>query len=71
MDLDDRNFGIKVKKKLLDMGMQQIELARKVSISEGYLSEILSGKKEGLEIRPKILAVINTEAEREVIQNGG
>lgn len=70
MDLNDRNFGIKVKKKLLDIGMQQIELARKVSISEGYLSEILSGKKEGLEIRPKILAVINTEVEREVISNG-
>lgn len=70
MDLADRNFGIKVKKKLLDMGMQQIELAKKVSVSEGYLSEILSGKKEGLEIRPKILAVINTEAEREVIPNG-
>lgn len=70
MDLYDRNFGIKVKKKLLDMNMQQIELAKKVNVSEGYLSEILSGKKEGLEIRPKILAVINTEAEREVIPNG-
>jgi len=70
MDLSDENFGIEVKKKLLDMRMQQIELAERVGISKAYLSEILSGKKEAIDVKRKILSAINFENESERVSNG-
>lgn len=70
MDLNDENFGIEVKKKLLDMRMQQLELAEKLGISKAYLSEILSGKKESLDMKRKILSIIDEECESECVSNG-
>ncbi len=69
MDLNDENFGIEVKKKLLDMRMQQLELAEKLGISKAYLSEILSGKKESLDVKRKILSIIDEECESECVSN--
>lgn len=63
--LDD--FGIKVKKKLLDINMKQCELAKKVGISDVYLNQILNDKKEALYIRRKILNVLNAEESRCVV----
>lgn len=63
--LDD--FGIKVKKKLLDINMKQCELAKKVGISDVYLNQILNEKKEALYIRRKILNVLNAEESRCVV----
>jgi len=56
--IESKNFGIEVKKKLLDIGMQQSELAARIGVSNGFLSEILSGKKEAIDTREKILSVI-------------
>lgn len=69
MDITSSNFGLNVKKKLLDIRMAQIELARQLGISDSYLSEILNDKKEALEIRQKILFIINAE-ESECVVNG-
>lgn len=38
-------FGKKVKKKLIDMNMTQVELAAKVGISKQYLYKILCGER--------------------------
>jgi len=56
--LKSKNFGIEVKKRLLDIGMRQIELAGKVGVSEALISEILNGKKKAFNTRKKIVAVI-------------
>ncbi len=57
--LESKNFGIEVKKALLDIGMQQAELAAKVGVSTGFLSQVLRGKKEAIETRKKILFIVN------------
>lgn len=67
MNITASNFGLEVRKKLLDIGMAQMELARQIGISEAYLSEILNDKKEALDIRRKILFIINTEESRCVV----
>ncbi len=55
---ESKNFGIEVKKRLLDIGMKQAELAKKMGVSESYISEILSGKREAFDARKKILSVV-------------
>lgn len=60
--VESKNFGIEVKKRLLDIGMKQAELAEKMGVSESYISEILSGKRDAFDARKKILSVINAEA---------
>lgn len=63
--LDD-DFGIKVKKKLLDIKMSQTELADIAGVSKGYMSEVLSEKKGSLNIKIKIIKAINAEENRRV-----
>ena len=55
---ESKNFGIEVKNLLLDIGMKQAELAKKMGVSESYISEILSGKREAFDARKKILSVV-------------
>lgn len=59
--LESKNFGIEVKKALLDIGMQQSELAARLGLSTGFLSQVLSGKKEALETRRKIISIVSEE----------
>lgn len=59
--LESKNFGIEVKKALLDIGMQQAELASRLGLSTGFLSQVLSGKKEALETRRKIISIVSEE----------
>lgn len=56
--LESKNFGIGVKKRLLDIGMKQAELAEKIGVSESYISEVLSGKRGAFDIRRKIVSII-------------
>lgn len=58
---ESKNFGIEVKKRLLDIGMKQTELAEKVGVSESYISEVLSGKRDAIDTRKKILSIIGEE----------
>jgi len=65
--LESKNFGIEIKKQLLDIGMKQIELAEKLGVSESYISEVLNGKKGGIEARKKIVSIINKEIQKSVV----
>lgn len=65
MILESKNFGIEVKKRLLDMGMKQTELAEKIGVSESYISEVLSGKRESLNARKKILSIIKERIDQQ------
>ncbi len=56
--LESKKFGAEVKKRLIDVGMKQIELAGKLGVSESYISEVLSGKRKAPEMRRRILSVI-------------
>lgn len=67
--LESKNFGIEIKKLLLDVGMQQAELAERVGVSTGFLSQVLSGKKEAFETRRKILSVVNEEVKKLLTPN--
>ncbi len=65
--LESNNFGTEVKKQLIDIGMKQIELAEKIGVSESYISEVLSCKRNAFETRKKILSIINEEIQKSVI----
>ncbi len=67
LEVQNESFGNYVKKKLIDIGMKQIELAERTGVSEAYISEILNDKKEGIDIRSRIIAIIN---EKGSVSNG-
>ncbi len=56
--MESKDFGMEVKKRFLDIGMKQIELAEKLGVSESYISEVLNGKKNAFETGKKILSII-------------
>ncbi|EJU20357.1 toxin-antitoxin system, antitoxin component, Xre family [Peptoanaerobacter stomatis] len=60
-------YGVKVKKRLVEIGMTQKELAEKVGTSEVYLSFIISGKKGGWKYREKIDEILDNTKSRRVI----
>lgn len=58
-------YGVKVKKRLIEMDMTQKELSEQVGISEENLSIILSGKRKGWKHRDRINEVLeNTKSRR-------
>lgn len=57
-------YGIKVKKRLIELDMSQKELAEKVGISTPNLNEILKGKRKGWKHRDKIDFVLENEPSR-------
>lgn len=63
----DEDFGIKIKKKLLDIKMSQSELAELTGISKGYMSEVLGEKKGSLDIKAKILKSVKEYESRCVV----
>lgn len=68
LDIMSNNFGIEIKKKLLDIKMPQNELAKKLNVTEAYISLILSDKKEALDMRRQILSLVK-EAESRCVVN--
>lgn len=68
LDIMSDNFGIEIKKKLLDIKMPQNELAKKLNVTEAYISLILSDKKEALDMRKQILSLVK-EAESRCVVN--
>lgn len=55
-------FGIRVKKRLIDRGMTQAELAALLGCDEPYMSRILSGERSGKKYREKIAEILGIDA---------
>ncbi|CAM4359689.1 transcriptional regulator [Bacillus manliponensis] len=52
-------FGMKVRATLFAKNMQQKELANLLGISSAYLSDILRDKREGKNVREKIIKLLD------------
>lgn len=48
-------FGMKVKKRLIELNMTQRELANELGINENYLTDILRNRRSGDKYREAIL----------------
>ena len=57
-------FGMKVRKKLIELNMTQVELAQKVGTSNCYLGFILHGERSGEMYIGKIIELLNLEDEK-------
>lgn len=64
-------FGNIVKKMLIDKGISQRELARKMSISENNLSNILNRNNIKLETMQAIATALNCELKIELVPKDG
>jgi len=56
-------FGKVVKKRLIDKGMTQAELALKIGTSRMYLNLILHGDRSGEKYRDEIMKVLGINSE--------
>ncbi len=52
-------FGVTVKKRLIDIGMTQAELAERVGTTRIYMNLILHGERSGEKYRDKIVKVLD------------
>lgn len=55
-------FGTKVRKKLIDLGMTQVELAALVGCNKQYLHKILCGERSGQKYMEQIAKLLDIEA---------
>ncbi|MFT9496338.1 helix-turn-helix domain-containing protein [Anaerosolibacter sp.] len=55
-------FGIKVKKRLVEMNMEQRELAKALGVSDSYLADVLRGDKKGLKYQDAINEILGFNA---------
>lgn len=60
-------YGIKVKKRLLEIGMTQKDLCIELGISKANLSMILNGQRKGWKHRDKIENILNNTKSRRII----
>lgn len=59
--MDNNAFEIKVKTWLIIHDMKQKDLAEMLGISNPYLSDILSGKRDGKKVREKIMKILDVK----------
>ncbi|MDA2423646.1 helix-turn-helix transcriptional regulator [Bacillus cereus] len=59
--MDNNSFEIKVKTWLIINEMKQKDLAEMLEISNPYLSDILSGKRNGKKVREKIMKILDVK----------
>lgn len=52
-------FGLWLKRKLLDLGLEQKYFVKEVGISETYLIDLMYGGRSGEETKKKIISAIN------------
>lgn len=53
------DFGLWVKRKLLELGFEQKDFVKEVGISETYLIDIMYGGRSAEEMKKKIVETIN------------
>ena len=58
------NFGREIKKRLIDIGMTQRELALKVGMHEGSLTAVVNGRRSGKKYKESILKVLYGEEKK-------
>lgn len=54
-------FGKRVKKRLIDLGMTQVELAEALGMNRHYLCRILSGDRSGKTYRHRIIELLGMD----------
>lgn len=54
-------FGKKVKRRLIDVGMTSRELAALLNIKPEYLSLICTGKRSGIKYRRRIMEILGID----------
>lgn len=55
----DSAYGKRIKKRLIDLNMTQVELARQLGISKQYMRRIISGDRSGNTYRERIEEILN------------
>lgn len=56
-------FGIKVKKRLIDLNMTQRELSSEIGVNENYLTDILNGRRSGKKYKNLIVERLDIDIE--------
>ena len=54
-------FGKKVKRRLLDVGMTSRELAELLNVRPRYISSICTGRRSGIKYRRKIMEILGMD----------
>lgn len=56
-------FGVRVKKRLIELNMTQRQLAGEIGVNENYLTDILQGRRSGTKYRDAINQRLNLQVE--------
>lgn len=64
--LFDEKLAKRIKKKLIDAGITQADLARKFNVTRQYIGMIINGKQENLDLETKILEELNVSDTRKI-----
>lgn len=59
MERCDSAYGKRIKKRLVDLNMTQVELAQQLGISKQYMRRIISGDRSGKTYRERIEEILN------------
>lgn len=65
MSVEHQRFAVAVYAKLKAINMKQSDLAKMLGISNPYLSDIINGKRDALEMRKKISEILDLDIEWE------
>jgi len=57
----NKEFGKRVKRRLLDVGMTSRELAELLGIKPQYVSQICTGKRSGIKHKRKIMEILKMD----------
>ncbi|WP_427340863.1 helix-turn-helix domain-containing protein [Caloranaerobacter sp. DY30410] len=61
-------FGVKVKKRLIELDMTQKELAKDIGVHPAYLTDILRGNRSGRKYKKAIIKRLNLDEESESLK---
>ncbi|AGF53926.1 MULTISPECIES: helix-turn-helix domain-containing protein [Clostridium] len=61
MKNDISDFGKEIKIRLIQLNMTQRALAKKIGVSENYLTDIVNGRRSGIKYRAAITSVLYKE----------
>jgi len=61
------SYGVQVKKRIVELGITQKELAKKADVPEKYLSKIITGQKKGWKYRDRIDEILKNTKSRRIV----